>query len=249
MTKHEQRAAGRHADLELSGGSSFEEAVPVEAYLDDLDRAAAKLGFERSNTMAIVSTCREPQVGRFRQLVDDRWGPIFDMGGLAGLPSTGRSEWASALAHRPDERTGGFLIVGMAHIGVAVSATSSERPTSARACLAVHDVLSAIRPIAAPGDSLEDYEAQRLNQLLASEVGWADSVEAATKGLVRVIEDELVRALGREAPWRSAPVLIATGALVHRPGTSDLVWPGRAVHIDHEGRRRGLEPRLGAGHS
>ena len=46
----------------------------------------------------------------------DRWGEVFDLSGLAGLPFTGKTGWDAFSSHCPED--GNIVILFAPHVGI-----------------------------------------------------------------------------------------------------------------------------------
>eukprot|EP00469_Lotharella_globosa_P001736 CAMPEP_0167800136 /NCGR_PEP_ID=MMETSP0111_2-20121227/17535_1 /TAXON_ID=91324 /ORGANISM="Lotharella globosa, Strain CCCM811" /LENGTH=314 /DNA_ID=CAMNT_0007695305 /DNA_START=50 /DNA_END=994 /DNA_ORIENTATION=- len=76
-----------------------------------------KYGFNEDNTLFASSTCPD----EINCVIDDFsliWGEHFSLGGLAGLPFTGKTGF-TAFSHHVPEKDGRLLIFFAPHIGVA----------------------------------------------------------------------------------------------------------------------------------
>ncbi len=77
-------------------------------------------GFKASNTLYCNSSCldeinRDPEED-ITQIFQFRWGEIFPLGGLAGLPFTGRTGWNAFSSHCPKD--GNIILLFAPHVGV-----------------------------------------------------------------------------------------------------------------------------------
>ncbi len=76
-------------------------------------------GFDKSNTLAVVVTCRDDICSPFFQDLMRSWGGGFDGRALAGMPWLGRTSWTAALRNAPQsEGRSRLVIVHLAHIGM-----------------------------------------------------------------------------------------------------------------------------------
>jgi hypothetical protein len=90
--------------------------------LDQLvNRTLTKKGFTDDNTLFADSTCpdeinhNDPDTD-VTSLFQKRWGELFPLGGLAGLPFTGKTGWHAFSSHCPDD--GHILILFAPHVGL-----------------------------------------------------------------------------------------------------------------------------------
>ena len=81
-----------------------------------------KHGFTSENTLFAESTCPdeinhddpEQDIG---MLLAHRWGEVFPMSGLAGLPFCGKTGWGAFTSHVPTD--GNIVILFAPHIGIS----------------------------------------------------------------------------------------------------------------------------------
>jgi hypothetical protein len=76
-------------------------------------------GYTRENTLFATSTCPDEVNSKPRELIDlfkNRWGENFQLGGLAGVPFTGKAGFAAYAHHVPND--GKMLIMFAPHVGV-----------------------------------------------------------------------------------------------------------------------------------
>lgn len=81
----------------------------------------AGLGFTSYNTLFADSTCpdevnHDDPKEDISALFKTRWGEIFSLGGLAGLPFTGETGWNAFSSHCP--RDGNIVVLYAPHVGV-----------------------------------------------------------------------------------------------------------------------------------
>lgn len=80
----------------------------------------------RENTVMAQSSC--PDELNHNQSEDDisllmrqRWGEVFHLGGLAGVPFTGSTGWGAFSHHVPDD--GNILVMYAPHVGITEDGT------------------------------------------------------------------------------------------------------------------------------
>jgi len=77
----------------------------------------AEEGFKPEKTLFGNSTCPD-EVNRLRSLWSQfTWGDTFNLGGLAGIPFTGKTGFVAFSQHMPDD--GGLLVMYASHVGVS----------------------------------------------------------------------------------------------------------------------------------
>jgi hypothetical protein len=252
MSSYEQGHAGLPIPPALDRfAGPIDEADYVAAVTDTLHRE----GFTAGNTLVAASVCRDELARSLVRRLEDEWGPVFDLSGLAGLPSGGVSALAAAVGHRP--RVGDrsrFVLVGMSHVGVDDDGTIGRvrRPGMDRAtsnCGSLAGVAAAlersmIRDLA---DDDLDHEQIRVERRIAelvadrpggTDLDLADLAEAA----LRCIEWDLGALAGRLAasstgtsePDPARPLggldgALLTGIQIHRYEEANLVVPSLSV--------------------
>ena len=97
-------------------------------------RTLSKYGYTTENTLFATSTCPDEVNSKPGELVDllkNRWGENFGLGGLAGVPFTGRAGFSAYAHHVPDG--GKMFIVFAPHVGVEFDGVvGAAAPPSAR---------------------------------------------------------------------------------------------------------------------
>ena len=84
-------------------------------------RLLTKIGFTDDNTLFADSTCPDEINHNDHEtdvtaLFQRRWGELFPLGGLAGLPFAGKTGWHAFSSHCPED--GHILILFAPHVGV-----------------------------------------------------------------------------------------------------------------------------------
>ncbi len=225
------------------------EARPLSDFLDAVATSVHPLGFVADRTLAAVSICRDELTQHVTADVERRWGPVFALGGLGGLPSLGRTGWGACLSHVPNSGgRGRFLVIGLTHVGVGPEGEvgmslrrDQDEPTPT--CGALASILSTWGSAVEPSSSeLGDHEAQLLARLVADQVAGspADIVEL-TFAAAAAVQHEMTIQLEALAPWDDMDVAMFTGVLVHMATGEDRVVPISAQYRAHSGIPRDLE--------
>jgi len=109
--------------IENRAEESQAKIFPTAMLSSDVDAAVAKTlakrGFNAKNTLFAHSVCSDEVNHQAEQLTDlmvDRWGEGFALGGLAGLPFAGKSGFRAYLHHVPDN--GKLLVLFAPHVGI-----------------------------------------------------------------------------------------------------------------------------------
>jgi len=105
--------ANRRARDEYIQGS-----LGVPAFARDTLKFLEPHGFNKDNTLVIVSVCRDEVMKFVHDRLRWNWGATYDIGGLGGLIAAGKTGFTNALMHAP---TGfpklRYVIVGLTNIG------------------------------------------------------------------------------------------------------------------------------------
>jgi len=81
----------------------------------------SKFGFTSENTLYADSSCpdeinhNDPEED-ITSLLTQRWGEIFPLGGLGGLPFTGKTGWGAMSSHVPEN--GNIVVLYAPHVGI-----------------------------------------------------------------------------------------------------------------------------------
>lgn len=80
-----------------------------------------KMGFTDENTLFADSSCpdeinHDDPDEDITSLFQKRWGEIFPLAGLAGMPFTGKTGWHAFSSHCPED--GNIVIMFAPHVGV-----------------------------------------------------------------------------------------------------------------------------------
>lgn len=225
-------------------------AVPASDYLDRVGAALQPWGFEPERTFSAVSICRDELTQSLISAVSKRWGEPFNLGGLGGIPSLGRTGWGACLSHVPQQTGRGHLLVfGFPHVGIDPEGhvgrslrRHQDRPTPTCGALsALYDSFDA--PTDATTPVLDDAEAVRLRMLVSDELdGAPDGLLELTHAAARAVEREMWAELDALAPWAEMDVAVFTGIQVHLPlGLPDHVLGLSAeLRVGPDGDRRPL---------
>ena len=79
------------------------------------------MGFTSENTLFADSSCPD-EINHdnpdedVTALFASRWGEMFPLGGLAGLPFTGKTGWAAFSSHCP--KNGNIVVMFAPHVGI-----------------------------------------------------------------------------------------------------------------------------------
>ena len=109
----------------------FPGAVPTNQFVSGTQNALARHGILRGSALPMIATCRDELAFALTAELQRAWGGAFNMAGLAGLFTLGRTGVIAARGHAPlvdGRRT--FVLIGLTHIGIDESGQVGycERP-------------------------------------------------------------------------------------------------------------------------
>ena len=112
-----------------------------------------KRDFNENNTLFCDSSCpdeinHDDPKEDISMLFQQRWGSVFPLGGLAGLPFTGKTGWGAFSSHVPKE--GNIIVLFAPHVGIDSSGTVGKvlrdgQDHSSSACGAAIGALAAAK--------------------------------------------------------------------------------------------------------
>jgi hypothetical protein len=219
---------------------SFPQALLAHVYLDRVEAALKPHDFASERTFAAVSLCRDELNQRLVSEIAQRWDRPFNLGGLGGVPSLGRTGWAACLSHVPSRGGRGHLLVfAFPHIGIGPDGTlgqslrrHQDAPTPT--CGALVSLLPQLRDLSREPEAprtysgetydlhLEDAEAIRLRDLVAAEInGPLTDIEELTRATERAVNREIWFELEALEPWEAMDVAVFTGLQLNLPDGED----------------------------
>lgn len=124
-----------------------------------------KRGFTDANTLYCDCSCPD-EVNHDDPLEDvttmftNRWGEVFPLGGLAGLPFTGRTGWGAFAAHVPVD--GNIVLLFAPHVGIDADGnigkvTREGQECSSTACGAAIGAFNAVKDDPSQANMLNGY--------------------------------------------------------------------------------------------
>lgn len=220
----------------------FPDAIPANQFVSGSQRALARIGVHRGGALPMIATCRDELAFALTAELQRAWGGAFNMAGLAGLFTLGRTGVIAARGHAPlidGRRT--FLVFGLAHIGVDEDGALGQVqrpgvPGKSHTCgalLAVTDELRGddVRVSDYPYLDPNDPEQSRLRDRIAPRVpaGGADvlTVTRIARELINQDTASVIELLREDAV--PADVAVFTGIHIHGPRGAEYVDPGISV--------------------
>lgn len=221
----------------------FPGAVPTNQFVSATQNALAPHGVLRGGALPMIATCRDELAFALTAELQRAWGGAFNMAGLAGLFTLGRTGVIAARGHAPlldGRRT--FVLIGLTHIGIDESGQVGyyERPGipglshTCGALFALADALHDDDAHTSESPNLDPYDAEqsRLRARIAPLV--ADPAKADLLELTRIARDLIdqdataVVELLREDKI-PADVAIFTGIHIHGPHGAEFVQLSRSL--------------------
>ena len=221
----------------------FPDAVPANQFVNLSQSSLARHGIHRGDALPLIGTCRDELAFTLTAELQRAWGPAFNMSGLAGLLSLGRTALAAARGHGPI--LGGrrrFVLFGLTHVGVDEEGRvgNCERPGvpgvshTCGALMALHDSLRDDDAQTSDYPYLDPYdpEQSRLRERIAPRIADPDQVDLLT--ITRIARDlidqdaDAVIAVLRDGGV-PADVAVFTGIHIHGPRGAEFVELSRCV--------------------
>jgi hypothetical protein len=226
----------------------FPAAIPANQFVNGTQNALAAHNVYRGAALPLIATCRDELAFALTAELQRAWGPAFNMAGLAGMITLGRTGIAAARGHAPiieGRRT--FVLVGLTHVGIddAGELGNCERPGvpgashTCGALMALHDALLGGETHTSDYPYLDPYdpEQSRLRERIAPRV--ADPGTIGLLGILHIARDlighdtDAALKLLRDDTV-PADVAIFTGIHIHGPRGAEYVEPARHV-LDVDG--------------
>lgn len=227
----------------------FPAAIPANQFVNSTQDRLREHGVHRGSALPLIATCRDELAFALTAELQRAWGPAFNMAGLAGLLTLGRTGVAAARGHAPlidGRRT--FILFGLTHVGVDEAGTigNCERPGvpglshTCGALMALHDELRGgdVRTSDYPYLDKADPEQSRLRERIAPLVEDAEQVDLLSiiriaRDLIGLDADEAMKVL-RDDPV-PADIAVFTGIHIHGPRGAEYVDVGRSL-LDRDGQ-------------
>ena len=219
----------------------FPGALPANQFVNSTQDALKDHGVYRGSALPLIATCRDELAFALTAELQRAWGPAFNMAGLAGLLTLGRTGIAAARSHSPlvdGRRT--FVLFGLTHVGVADDGTVGicERPgvpgpsMTCGALMALHDMLRGgdVHTSDYPYLDPEDPEQSRLRERITPKVADPLNVELLeitriARELINQDSDEVIKVLRDDTV--PADIAVFTGIHIHGPRGAEFVDVGR----------------------
>jgi hypothetical protein len=227
----------------------FPAAIPANQFVNSTQDRLREQEVYRGSALPLIATCRDELAFALTAELQRAWGPAFNMAGLAGLLTLGRTGVAAARGHAPmvnGRRT--FVLFGLTHVGVdeAGIVGNVERPgvpgpsSTCGALMALHDELRGgdVHTSDYPYLDKADPEQSRLRERIAPLVDDPHQVDLLSiiriaRDLIGLDSDEAIKVLRDDAV--PADVAVFTGIHIHGPRGAEYVDVDRSF-LDRDGQ-------------
>lgn len=232
----------------------FPRAIPANQFVLATQDVLKDFGVHRGSALPLIATCRDELAFALTAELQRAWGPAFNMAGLAGLLTLGRTGIAAARQHAPivaGRRT--FVLVGLTHVGVDDAGTigNCERPgvpgtsKTCGALMALHDAMLGgdVHTSDYPYLDPDDPEQSRLRERITPHVADPEKIDLLeitqiARDLIGQDTDAVIQVLrDHETP---ADVAVFTGIHIHGPRGAEYVDVARS-YFDRDGEIVQLE--------
>lgn len=149
----------------------FPTALPGATVEQMAYKTLSKLGYSKANTVFTYSSCpdelnHDSYKEDVTKIMSQRWGESFPLGGLAGIPFTGKTGWGAFTHHVPD--SGNIFAMYGPHVGVDNKGKvgSVHRPGMKEASKACGASIGAFKTLKAGVSSVNNKHDQQFNYIL-----------------------------------------------------------------------------------
>ncbi|MBT3234515.1 MAG: hypothetical protein HN353_01040 [Bdellovibrionales bacterium] len=205
------------------------------------------------NTLTASTLCRDELNQRAIDQLVTSWGPIFNLSGLAGIPSAGNTAFA-AFSHHVEREKGKLLIIHGPHIGQSADGVwgevkrdrmGSSSTACGSLCLALKQIAGELPPPSTAnsyGGPESDWEQwvvyQSLyDQLQANKLDRALSITEATSLMSQIIHLQ-VEQRRRQAIPNECKVAILGGVWINTPHLNDDFFAPHYFSAEVEGEEQ-----------
>ena len=253
---------GAENDTQSALDKWFPGALTGEEAEDCVYKQLVTRGYNADNTLYCDVSCpdeinhdnaEEDMTG----LMITRWGEIFPLGGLAGLPFTGKTGWHAFSSHCPND--GNIVVMFAPHVGIDMEGNVGKvlrdgQDGASAACGAAIGSLAALKANPSCGDfpcGILDHQMDCIKHLLRSSVDHISAQENEQVALVyqmyRIIEEYLENVM--HTKWRTdkGSLTIFGGIMINAEGEGmDRFLPLKLEVRTNEGTEDLFEEAFGA---
>lgn len=227
----------------------FPGALPMKTWDAKMFKVigSSRFGFNARNTLLASSIDPDELNGPFANLITRRYGEVFPLGGIAGVPFAGKSGLDAFLHHVPNAEDGKVVIVFAPNVGISDDGSvgkiqREDQVNKNSACGAVVNAMKVINADKAnrpPGyykkntytvlDQQEEYILAELEERLAGIEKSADPVAFATYQVYDLIKEYLFIIFNKlgDGVWKeTTEIIFAGGIIINRSKrTGDFFMP------------------------
>mmetsp|Transcript_51902 Transcript_51902/g.113014 ORF Transcript_51902/g.113014 Transcript_51902/m.113014 type:complete len:443 (-) Transcript_51902:207-1535(-) len=217
----------------------FPGSISSNAVDQRVARVLANRGFTPQNTLLATSACPDEvnsRPGEMVELMKNRWGECFTLGGLGGVPFTGKAGFGAYAHHVADG--GKLLIVFAPHVGVEANGRVGalrrvDQNGVSTSCGAAVGAFKALKKGAAPESlgSAGDTQINYIKQQLASRLGnldmAPDQIAYVTYQMYKLIRDFFVDDILPGADYWDdvSEIAVLGGIMINRAKGGDRFMP------------------------
>ena len=221
----------------------FPHIMPEKEFVEQTYHALSHYGFSHANTIASVSVCRDEMTGSLLNLVEEKWGDVFNMSSLAGMLWLGKTGFSAAHQHSP--RVHGrerYLYIVMPHMAIGSDGTMGlcYRPGRAGVSSACGALVGFQKELEDGHLNLEtnpyDIEQSLLKQRLFRKIkyGQVPDLATLTKFTHEIILEDLQRMIELTVDPTKSDYAILTGIQLHAPDHTNYVSPSVLYAVVNE---------------
>lgn len=215
---------------------NFPGAVQYEEALVGATSVLGRHSFGESNSIALVSQCRDELTKPLVEAADRLWGQSFSISSLAGMVLCGKTGFGAAMHHAPNQTSNEqYVVIAGPHIGINADGEVGNVRRPGRggfsgACgslMAFRGELTRCQVCVT--NSRDDFEQTLVKQRLMEELryGAVPDLVDLTKAADRAIQKDVARTFesalrGSKSDSRHA---LFTGVLIHGPEGSNFFFP------------------------
>ena len=228
-------------------GELYPGAMLEMPFLAKATQVMNSYGFNKQNSIGLISVCRDELTRTLVEDFEDLWGPSFSSGSLAGMAFLGKTGMGAGMAHAPQDENGveRYIFICGPHISISETGEVGKvyrpgRENISCACGALIAMQSELQnQTLSVGLKTMDLELSMMKQQLAETLTYGDvpTLDQLTKKAQVLIKQQMENILdGMNLKGRTEYVFIS-GVQVHAPENATFFWP-KDMYVQHlDGRR------------
>jgi len=217
--------------------SIFPGAIEYKLFIAKMQALLSRYGFNKKNTVPLVSVCRDELTKPFVTEMDKQWGNTFDISSLAGLVFCGKTGMKAGMSHAPIENgLARYLFLAGPHIAISADGKTGivqreGQSTPGHACGAIYTMEQDIAKgtLSLLDDHMDaEYSLMKQHMIghlrfgqsmdLVSLTYWARICAEETCGNTVV---EVLRVINKPCCYA-----FCTYIMIHGPDGSNYIWVG-----------------------